>query len=88
MIFILCILSYIIQCFLYYKLLEQLHPVHTIACYKFSSFLFELILDEWEFQNVIANIICITSCLIYLEILELNFCGFNTNIRKIFRKEE
>ena len=36
--------------------------------------------------NIVQNFLAIIGCLIYLEIIELNFCGFNFNLRKNIMK--
>ena len=52
--------------------------------YFISMFLIEIIFynNFYDYLSIGFGILLIISCLIYLEILELNFFNFNKNIRK------
>ena len=78
---------YFISCltlhFLYFQILEKLNPVHTLLCYKFGELIYSTLNAEIDFYTIIIfNIIWLIPSLIYLEILQLNFCGFNKNLKK------
>ena len=66
--------------FLYYKIIEKLGPIYLFMSESISYFLIYLINSSFEFIPIC--LIVIISCLIYLEILELNFCSLNKNTKK------
>ena len=80
------LIIYFISClilhFIYFKVLSKLNPIHTLLCYKIPEFFYSLINTHTIYYSILINIICLISCLIYLEILQLNFCGLNNNLKK------
>ena len=70
--------------YLFYYIIYKLSPTHSIICQCFSILLptklakFDLNLKIL----LILSIIIIISGLIYLEIIELNFCNLNLNLKK------
>jgi len=79
--FIIYFISCLILHFIYFKVLSELNPIHTLLCYKIPEFFYSLINTDTLYYSILINIICLISCLIYLEILQLNFCGLNKNLK-------
>ena len=79
------ILSYFIimyiNNFLYYKIISKLGPIHSYMTDYISYLIFEKVFIEKVKISDILMITCIISSLIYLEIIILNFCNLNKNIR-------
>ena len=87
-IIILIILNLLINLSVYYefyKIIIKLGPIHAFMSGAIGYSLMNIIL---EFQNyrklykIIRMLLLILSVLIYLEILELNFCELNHNLKK------
>ena len=87
-IIILIILNLLINLSVYYefyKIIIKLGPIHAFMSGAIGYSLMNIIL---EFQNyrklykIIRILLLILSVLIYLEILELNFCELNHNLKK------
>ena len=78
---ILYFLIYLINNFLRYKIIEKLGVIHSFISDFISSFILSIILEEGfnNFFYIGIGVISIISCFIYLEILELNFCGLDKN---------
>ena len=81
------ILYFIIQLihnFLFYTIINKFGPIHSWMSYFISMFLLEIIFynNFYDYLSIGFGILLIISCLIYLEILELNFFNLNKNIRK------
>ena len=72
--------------YLFYKIIEKLGPIHAFMSgaigYALVIILVE-ILNFTDLYKIIWLIILILSFMIYLEILELNFCGMNHNLKRI-----
>ncbi len=72
----------LIQAFLYFIIVLKLGVIHGFIIDSLSNF----ILLSFDLSKNILEIIIIglsiISCLIYLEIMELNFCDLNHNIKK------
>ena len=67
--------------FFFFKIISKLSPLHSQIIDYITIFISQLIFKK---QKIIDNIIfglCILSSLIYLEILILNFCDLNKNIK-------
>ena len=65
--------------FLFYRVVIKLGPIHAFMC----NILSYVVVNIYKFNyNIFIMILLIISSLIYLEVLELNFCGLNYNIRK------
>ena len=58
-----------------------IEPIYTLISYNFPFFLFSLIDQKFDILSFILNIISLISSLIYLEIIELNFCRLNKYIK-------
>ena len=72
--------------YVFYKIIEKLGPIHAFMSgaigYALVIILVE-ILNFTDLYKIIWLIILILSFMIYLEILELNFCGMNHNLKRI-----
>ena len=75
---ILYFLLYLINNFLRYKIIDKLSPLHSYISDFISFFFLNKILDL-NLLYIGFGLLLIISCLIYLEILELNFCDLNKN---------
>ena len=73
--------------FLKYKIISNLDPIHFFITFYIIQSIFDFTLDL-HIIYIILNIFLILSCLIYLEILVLNFCGLSENIRENIEKRE
>ena len=76
------VITMYINNFLYYKIIAKLGPIHAYMSDYISFLIFEKIFIEKFYILDILMIICIISCLIYLEIIILKFCNLNKNIRE------
>ena len=68
--------------FLLYKIILTLSPLHSEMIYYISSTIIKIKLEKNSIVDYIIFGLCIISSLIYLEILILNFCQFNKNIKE------
>ena len=76
---------YLSKNFFKYKIISNLDSIHYfIIDFMIQSIFFLYIIKNTVY--VILNIFLILSCLIYLEILVLNFCGLSENIRENIEK--
>ena len=82
-----------IHCLIVDSLYRILHiPIQTLQNIPISNntegFFYEFIIQplSTKILRVIANFISLIGYSIYLEIIELKFCGLNKNIRKNIRK--
>ena len=78
------IICFILDIFFYYIILK-FNPIYVIICYHLSYILIDFLTKNTPFnlfELIILYIFEIISCLIYLEIIELNFLGLNKNIKK------
>ena len=69
-----CFISIIYHFFIYY-IIWKLGPIHSLLCYYIPYCLF-------NYNRSQILIIDLITCLIYLEILEFNFCRLNYNLKK------
>ena len=67
--------------FINYKIIFELNPFYFYIFDDISFFIFTLINKLLSFDLIPLSLILISS-LIYIEIIELNFCGLNYNIKK------
>ena len=73
--------------FLYYTIINKFGPIHSSMSDIISTFILELIFyNQYNSLSIAFGILSIISCLIYLEIIELNFCNLNKNIKKNISK--
>ena len=87
--FICCSIFYIF----FYKIIYHFSPVHILIFYIMSEFLLNLLTLFEEglligFTLIIIYIFIIISFLIFVEIIELNFCGLNKYTRRNIMKRQ
>ena len=78
-------MCYLLLHFLYFKLLK-VDLIYTLISYNLPFFLYSLIFLKENTIWIILNIISLISSLIYLEILELNFCNLSKNLKRKIRE--
>ena len=91
LIHLLLILLKICNNYLFYYIIDKLSPVNSMISICISLivlFSFLKVNNILEIIRLIIFIISIISCLIYLEIIELNFCNFDYNLKKNIIKRE
>ena len=91
LIHLLLILLKICNNYLFYYIIDKLSPVNsmiTICISLIVLFSFLRVNNILEIIRLIIFIISIISCLIYLEIIELNFCNLDYNLKKNIIKRE
>ena len=71
----------IIYYYCHYTIIKNLGPIHSIIVYTISYFILKLFYHSLPYNDIIYLFLCLFSLLIYLEIIELNFCGLNENIK-------
>ena len=83
------LIIYLIICFLinimFFYIILKLGPIHAIICYHISNIILDFLSHNSNLSNLefyIFIFLEIFSTLIYLEIIELNFCGFDKNLKK------
>ena len=76
---------YLSKNFFKYKIISNLDSIHYFITFYVIQSIFDFTLDL-HIIYIILNIFLILSCLIYLEILVLNFCGLSENIRENIEK--
>ena len=77
--------------YLFYYIIDKLSPVNSIISICISLiflFLFLRVNNILDIIRLIIFIFSIISCLIYLEIIELNFCDLDYNLKKNIIKRE
>ncbi len=73
----------LIQAFLYFIIVLKLGVIHGFIIDSLSNFiLLSFDLSKINIIEIIIIGLSIISCLIYLEIIELNFCDLNHNVKK------
>ncbi len=76
------ILISIIYYYCHYTIIKNLGPIHSTIVYIISYCIILLYFyHELPKYYFIFLFLCLFSLLIYLEIIELNFCGLNKNIK-------
>ena len=71
--------------FLRYYLLCNMGILHSLFCFFLSNYIILIIENLFNLQNItllFVLIISTISAMIYLEILELNFCGLNDGVKE------
>jgi hypothetical protein len=66
--------------YLEFKIISELGPIHRFMTDFISIYISNIILDK-KFDLILIGLLLIICCLIYLEIIQLNFCDLNENIR-------
>jgi hypothetical protein len=77
-IFILLFIIDFIFFFFFYKLVSKFGPIIALYSYNISCFIFLGIIQDLE---IILVLISYFAGLVYLEIIEINVCGLNKNIK-------
>ncbi len=76
LLFIIMMINY----YLGYKIISELGPIHRIMTDLISIYILEIIFHN-EFELIVIGLLLIICCLIYLEIIQLNFCNLNKNLK-------
>ena len=79
--FIVCLIYY----YLYYYLINNIGPIHTFICILFSNDLL-LFISNLRIIDLVTFLFIFIICLIYLEILQLHFCGLSENCEVEIKK--
>ena len=79
--FIVCLIYY----YLYYYLINNIGPIHTFICILFSNALL-LFISNLRIIDLVTFLFIFIICLIYLEILQLHFCGLSENCEVEIKK--
>jgi hypothetical protein len=66
--------------YLEYKIIYELGIIYRLMTDFISIYISQIIFDE-KFDLILIGLLLIICCLIYLEIIQLNFCDLNENIR-------
>ena len=83
LIIILYFIMMLINNFLMFKIISILNPFHPLLIDFITSFIIEnIIIKDFQFRNSLLLFLSVIFCLIYLEIIILNFCGLNKNIKE------
>ena len=69
-----------INFYLGYKIISELGPIHRIMTDFIAIYIMEIIFNN-EFELILIGLLLIICCLIYLEIIQLNFCSLNKNLK-------
>ena len=75
------IFNYLIYDYLHFYVLKKYTPIHTKICEFFSLIVYWLYVGNYYISVVLIIIFNIISSMIYLEIIELNFCELNKNLK-------
>ena len=69
--------------FLFFKIVSILNPFNTILIDNITTVIFEMIITkDFNHLNIILLLLSIIFSLIYSEIIILNFCDLNKNIKE------
>ena len=87
------IILYLVNClfinYLFYYIISNLTPIHSLICYNFAYIIIDLLKKENFFIEIgLLEIFPLISTFIYLEIIEINFCGLNENLKKNIKERE
>ena len=77
---ILLFIIFMINVYLEYKIIYELGPIYRFMVDFISIYISEIIFNK-GFDLILIGLLLIICCLIYLEIIQLNFCDLNENIR-------
>ena len=70
--------------FMFHYLIMKFNPIHSYISSSFAYTIYNLIIN-FKNQNIfelILDLIMLFACMVYLEILELNCCSMNYNLKK------
>ena len=89
LLYIIYFIGVTVNSYLFYYILNKLSPTHSII---FQYIGLSISMDFIEYfsniEQIIISIIFIIFSFIYLEIIELNFCNLNSNLKKNIMKRE
>ncbi len=77
---ILLFILLMINVYLEYKIISELGPIHRFMTDFISIYIQEIIINK-KFDLILIGLLLIICCLIYLEIIQLNFCNLNKNLK-------
>ena len=77
---ILLFIILMINTYLEYKIILELGPIHRLMSDFISVYISQIIFQKIEL--ILIGLLLIICCLIYLEMLQLNFCNLNKNLKK------
>ena len=87
---ILLFIMTMVNVYLEYKIIYELGTIYRYMVDFISFYILEIIFNE-TFDLILIGLLLIICCLIYLEIIQLNFCNLNKNtkinIEKRMKKE-
>ena len=75
-------IDYIFYNFVDYYIIQKYGPIHSKICILFSLTGYFVWKGEFDIFIILILILTIIASMIYLEIIQLNFCGFNKNVKK------
>ncbi len=71
----------IIYYYCHFNIIKNLGPIHSVIIDTISYCIIVSFFYSLHYNDIIYLFLCLFSLLIYLEIIELNFCGLNKNIK-------
>jgi len=77
---ILLFIIIMVNVYLEYKIIYESGPIYRIMVDFISIYISQIIFNE-KFDLILIGLLLIICCLIYLEIIQLNFCNLNKNIK-------
>ncbi len=87
-IYLFYLLISIIYYYCHFTIIQNLGPIHSTIVDTISYCIIKLFYHSLHYNDIIYLFLCLFSLLIYLEIIELNFCGLNKNIKIEIEKRE
>ena len=88
-IYLFYILIMIIFSYFHFTIIKNLGPIHSTIIDTISHCIIKLYFyHSLHYNDIIYLFLCLFSLLIYLEIIELNFCGLNENIKTEIEERE
>ena len=67
--------------YLEFKIISELGPIHRFMTDFISIYIMEILFND-KFNLILIGLLFIICCLIYLEIIQLNFCNLNKNTKR------
>ena len=84
---ILMVIIYIIFNYLFYFIVNKYEPIYSLLCDMIPEIvIFNILGEYYSIGELIIFIILIFFIMVYLEIIQLNFCGLNTNLKTNIKK--
>jgi hypothetical protein len=75
-------IDYIFYNFIGFYIIQKYGPIHSKICILFSLTGYWVWKGKFDIFIILILILTIIASMIYLEIIQLNFCGFNKNVKK------